>query len=213
MKIAKFFSVIFAVLGAVLMLGTVTLSLLSLNAPVRLAHVSESAVAQSEAFVEAIAGGDYTAAGNLMYGQPDLGVDREPADAAGVMIWDAFLDSICYEWKGGCYATDSGISRDAAITALDITGVTDSLPERAHTLLTQRVEAAEEMSELYDEENNFREELISDVLQEAVKQALGEDAQTVTYDVTFDLIYRDGQWWIVPNQALLQAISGGMTGR
>lgn len=99
------------------------------------------------------------------------------------------------------------------ITTLDISSVTGALTEHAHALLTARVEGAEEMTELYDEENNFREELVSEVLQEAVVQALAEDAQTVTYDVTLNLIYRDGQWWVVPDQALLDAISGGVARR
>ena len=39
-------------------------------------------------------------------------------------------------------------------------------------------------------------------------QALSEDAQTVTRDVTLGLIYQDGAWWVVPDQALLKIISG-----
>ena len=48
------------------------------------------------------------------------------------------------------------------------------------------------------------------MLSQAVVQALAEDGQLVTRDVTLNLICRDGQWWAVPDQALLQAISGGV---
>lgn len=210
MKIARFFAVIFGFLGTVLMLGSVVLCLVSLDEPVKLAETPAAAAACSEELMEAVAAGDYAAAANVIYGQPDLGVDREPADPAGVMIWDAFVDSISYEFKGPCYATDSGIARDAAITALDIPSVTEKLAQRAHALLTKRVETATDMAQLYDEENNFREDLVAEVLREAVVQALAEDGQLVTQDVTLNLIYRDGQWWAVPDQALLQAISGGV---
>ena len=85
--------------------------------------------------------------------------------------------------------------------------------EYAHALLTQRVETAEDMSELYDEENNFRQDLVDAIVLEAVDQAIRENGQTASFDVTLSLIQRDGQWWVVPDQALLQAISGGLTRR
>ena len=53
-------------------------------------------------------------------------------------------------------------------------------------------------------------DLVEEVLSQAVVQALAEDGQLVTRDVTLNLICRDGQWWAVPDQALLQAISGGV---
>ena len=210
MKIARFFAVLFGLIGTVLMLGAVVLCLVSLDEPVKLAETPAAAVACSEKLMEAVAAGDYTAAANVIYGQPDLGVDREPADVEGAMIWDAFVDSISYEFKGECYATDSGIARDAAITALDIPSVTENLAQRAHALLTKRVETATDMAQLYDEENNFREDLVDGVLSEAVEQALAEDSKLVTRNVTLNLIYRDGQWWVVPDQTLLQTISGGV---
>lgn len=210
MKIARFFAVIFGVIGTVLMVGTVALCLLSLDAPVGLAELPAAAAECSREVMEAVEAGDFSAASQQMYGQPDLGADREPADAMGALAWDAFVKSISYEFKGECYATDTGIARDASITALEIPSVTEKLHARASALLTQRVEAAEELSEIYDEENNFREDLIDQVLREALEQALEEDAESVTRDVTLGLIYRDGRWWVVPDQALLQAISGGM---
>lgn len=210
MKIARFFACIFGLLGTVLMVGSIGLCLMSLDAPVELKEVPAGAVECAETLMDAINAGDYVAASQVMYGQPDLGVDRKPAEEAGVMIWDAFIGSISYEFKGGCYATDSGIARDATITAMDIPSVTAALSQHAHALLTARVESAEDMAELYDEENNFREDLVADVLREAVVRALAENAELVTRDVTLNLICREGQWWVVPDQALLQAISGGV---
>lgn len=210
MKVAKFFAVIFGVIGAVIMVGSIGLCLLSLDAPVQVAEMPEAAVECSEELMEALEQGDFAAAGNVLYGQPDLGVERLPDEDSAMMVWTAFTGSISYEFKGDCYATDSGFARDAAITALDIPSVTASLSQRAHALLTARVESATDMAELYDENNDFREDLVEEVLSEALVQALAEDAETVTRDVTLNMICRDGQWWVVPDQALLQAISGGV---
>lgn len=210
MKVARFFAVIFGALGTVLMLGTTVLCLTSLDKSVELTEVPAAAQACAEELRDAVEAADFEAAAKVMYGQPDLGVDHTPEDARSAKVWSAFTDSLSCEFTGACYATESGIARDARVTALDIPSVTGNLNSRAHALLTERVNAATEMEELYDEENNFREDLVEQVLDEALDQALLEDAQTVTRDVTLNLIHRDGQWWVVPDQALLQALTGGV---
>ena len=210
MKAARFFAVIFGILGVVLMLGTTVLCLVSLDAPVSLTEVPKEAQVCAQELMEAIEAGDFSAAAGKLYGQPDLGAEGIPGDAAGQAVWTAFVDSISYEFTGSFYATESGIAQKASITALSIPSVTEKLSSRASALLSQRVNAATEMSELYDENNDFRADLVDQVLEEALRQALAEDAQTVTRDVTLNLTYRDGQWWVVPDAALLTAITGGV---
>lgn len=210
MKIARFFAGIFGTIGTILMVGAIGLCLLSLNTPARIQQMPREAVDCSEELMEAISRGDYEAAATLMYGQPDLGVHGKPADQAGEMIWTAFLGSISYEFKGPCYVLDAGLARDVAVTALDVPSVTEGIGRRAHEMLTEKVASATDMAELYDETNNFREELVNEVLSAAVVYALAEDAKTVTRDVTVKLICRDGQWWAVPDGELLQLLSGGI---
>ena len=210
MKIARIFSAFFAAVGAIVMLGSIVLCLVCLNAPVKLLQVPAQAEKCCEEMMDALATGDFAGASARMYGQPDLGVHVSPADEAGKLVWEAFADSISYEIIGECYALDSGIYVDASVTALEIPSVTENLTKRAHALLTARVEGAEDMNTLYDEENNFREELVQQVLREALEQCLREDARTVTRNVTLKMIQRDGAWWVVPDQALLQTISGGV---
>jgi len=210
MKIAKFFSWIFGLLGAVVMAGTIVLCLFSLNREPVMQEVPRGAKECVQEVMDAIASGDFTLASRYFYGEPDLGADRKPESEAGTMVWDAFVRSISYELKSDYYATESGIAVDVAVTAMDIPSVTEVLTRKAHELLTGRVESAADMAELYDENNEFREDLVAEVLSEAVVRALAEDAQPVTRDVTLNLIFRDGQWWVLPDSALLTAISGGV---
>ena len=203
MKTARFFACIFGILGTVLMAFSIGLCLLSLDKEAELKAVPAEAAACAETLMQAIDAGDYAAAAGVLYGQPDLGADREPANEAGVMIWDAFRDSISCEFAGEWYVTDAGIARDVVITSMDIASVT-------HAIMTAKVEAATDMAELYDENNGFREDLVEAVLSEAVVRAMAEDAETVTREVTLTLIQRDGRWWVVPEDGLLQAISGGL---
>lgn len=210
MKAARFFAVIFGIVGLVLMLGTMVLCFVSLGEPVQLKEVPQGAQICAQEMVAAINAGDFAAASAKMYGQPDLGGAGTPADAAGQAVWNAFVSSISCEFTGKCYATDSGIAWKASVTALDIPSVTEKLSSRASALLTQRVNAATEMYELYDENNDFRADLVQQVLDEALTLAIAEDGKTVTREVTLNMTCRDGQWWVVPDAALLQALSGGL---
>ena len=208
MKIARFFAVIFAVLGSLLLVGSMGLFLLSRNARVRVLEVPQGAVACTDAFGEALDSGDLAAAAQLMYGQPDLGVDGTPEDPETALVWEAFLDNMSFSFTGKCYAVENGFARDATVTVLDAASVTRKLPERTQTLVNQQIASAEKLEDIYDEEGRFYQELADQILNAALQQALTEDAQMIHRDVTVKLVKRDGSWWIVPDQALLQMISG-----
>lgn len=208
MKIARFFAVIFAVFGFLLLFGSIGLCLFSRNAPVRILELPQQAVTVSETFAQALNDGDLTAAAQYVYGQPDLGAEGTPADPETAAVWDAFLDSISFAYTGDCQAGESGLFRTASVTVLDIAAVTENLPECAQTLVNQKIASAESLTEIYDESGSFREELVTGILHQALEQSLTRDAKTVTREITVKLINRDGTWWIVPDQALLQALSG-----
>lgn len=208
MKVARFFAVIFAVFGVILLLGSIGLCLFSLNAPVRVLEMPQAVAECADSFSQKLNDADITGAGRLMYGQPDLGAEGVSADPEAALVWDAFLSSISFEFTGKVYATENGFARDAAITTLDIASVTQKLPERTQSLVNQRIAAAGALEEIYDEAGHFRPELTQEILREALDQALSQDAQTVIREVTVKLVKRDGAWWVVPDQTLLRALSG-----
>lgn len=208
MKIARFFAGIFACFGTVLLIGSMGFFLLNRNAPVKVLELPREAVSCCDAFATALNEGDLEAAAEVMYGQPDLGTVGMPADPETAAVWNAFLDSIVFEYTGSCQAADTGLFRTASVTTLEVASVTEKLPERVQSLMNQKIEAAGDLSEIYDAGNNFREELVTEVLQSALQQALSQDVRTVTREVTLKLVNRDGRWWVVPDQALLQALSG-----
>jgi len=210
MKIAKFFAALFALAGTVLMVGAVVLCLTSLDAPVQIREVPDAARACSETLMEAFAAGDYSAAESCLYGRPDLGVPSPPADPVTALVWEGFVGSISYEFRSGCYATDSGFARDLTVTTLDIPSVTDALNQRAQALLAQQVDSAAQPSDLYGENGQLREERISAILRQAAQEVLSDSPRTVSYETTLALVRRDGRWWAVPDQALLKAVSGGL---
>jgi len=210
MKIAKFFAVIFAVLGFVLMLGTAVVCFASMDGAVKVKKTPDGAVACADALVQALDEGNLSQAAKLMYGQPDFGAEGVPSDARSAMLWEKYQQDMACESASKLYLKDADFVRDITLTVLDTASIIDAVPARAKVLLEQKVAQAQDMAELYDAENNFRADLVDRVMQQALEQAIQENAQYITCQATVKFICRDGQWWAVPDTALLNALSGGM---
>lgn len=117
-----------------------------------------------------------------------------PEDELGKLYWDAFVGSISYELVGECYATDTGAAQKIRITYLDLSASAESVPQRASTLLEQRVAEAATVEEIYDESLNYRAELVEEA-------ALEEHAKTLVVELAVEFIQEGDRWLIVPGGA------------
>lgn len=212
MKRINMIAAAFGAAGLALAVCAVVLSLRVLHAPPVLVSVPEDARVATADLMYALSQGRFEDAEEYLYGQPELGMDRPAADDVGQLIWDAFVKSVDYEFSGDFYATDSGLARDVTITTLELGSVTGTLKERSEVLLEKRVQSAENVSDVYDENNEYREDFVMTVLFDAAYQSLEEDAKFITRDVTLNLVFHQGKWCIRPSQDLIAAISGGTAG-
>ena len=210
MKISKFFSALFGLIGILAAISAIWLSFYAVDAEPALIAMPESAVEQVESMMDSFCAGDYAAASGYLYGAPDLGVDREASDAVGVMIWEAFQESMTYELVGEAYATDTGLAQDILVTTLDISAVTAYLTAHTQENLEHQALAAEDYDTIFDENDEYREEFIQQVLAETTAQALENTDAQVTTAVTLNLVWSGDRWWVVSNDALLNAVSGGV---
>ena len=210
MKISKIIAALFGVASVCAAALCVHLAFENRNAIPVLVEQPESAREQVEIMMEAVSRNDYAAASEVIQGNPVFGADRAPADAVSGLIWDAFVESVSYELVGDLYATDSGVAQNIKVTTLDMGSVTANLKERSEELLEQRVADAEDPDEVYDENNEYREDFVMQVLYDAAVEALKADAKMMEHEVTINMIYENGAWLIVPDSSLLNAISGGV---
>ena len=210
MKVSKIIAALFGVAGVCAAALCVHLAFENRNAIPVLVEQPESAREQVEIMMEAVSRNDYAAASEVIQGNPVFGADRAPADAVSGLIWDAFVESVSYELVGDLYATDSGVAQNIKVITLDMGSVTANLKERSEELLEQRVADAEDPDEVYDENNEYREDFVMQVLYDAAVEALKADAKMMEHEVTINMIYENGAWLIVPDSSLLNAISGGV---
>lgn len=210
MKISKFFSGLFALVGICVALSALWLSVHAMDAVPAIIEAPESALEQVESMMARFCDGDYTGASAYLYGKPSLGVDREAEDEVGALIWQAFAQSMSYELVGECYATNEGLAQNIQVTTLDVTAVTDYIEEHARVNIENRARAAEDYDTVFDENDEYREEFIQEVLRDTTQQALDQVDTQVTTEVALHLVWSDGQWWVVSNDSLVKAISGGI---
>lgn len=210
MKISKFFSGLFGLAGICVAISALWLSAYAMDAEPAMVETPEAALEQVEHLMDSFCAGDYVAASNYLYGTPDLGVDREAADEVGVLIWEAFEQSMTWEMTGECYATNSGLTQDVRITTLDISAVTDYIEENARTRIEQAALAAEDYDEVFDENDAYRESFIADILRQVTQDGIAAADQQLTTDVTLHLVWSENRWWVVSNDSLIRAVSGGI---
>lgn len=208
MKIYKILAAFFALLALAGAAAGVAISLKYRNAEPVLAEAPEEARSRAVALMDAVCAGDYEQISAQLYGQPELGLDREAADQVGKLFWQALMESRSYTIVRECYATDDGIAMDVVLVGLDMDSVTGNLRSRAQVLLEQRVSQAADTSEIYVDGGEYREDFVMAVLEDAARDALREDAAMTQWELTLRFVYDEGRWWIRPDGEVLDAISG-----
>ncbi len=211
MKRTKAFSVFFAVLGILLAVSAAGAVFLLSDAQPILLGASGTAAKTAASLMDALCDGDYDAAEQLLYGQPDLGLDRAPAEPVGQLLWDAYRDSLTYTLDGECYASENGLKQNVKITALDLTAVTAEIGARLPDLLESRSRSMED-SQVYDVNREYREAFVNDVLLDTAEAALKDASATREYSLVLTLIHQEGNWRVVADEPLLTVISGGVSG-
>lgn len=200
---------IFGVLAVVLAVSALLICLTQRNAAPKLFGKAEGAEKCARGMMECISRGDYAGASAYLYGTPSLGIGDQRETPAAECVWDAFVSSMECRSRGSCYATDAGVAMDFTVSGLDIPSLTQELKQRSAAVLEARVEAAENMSQVYDSNQQYREDFIQSVLEEAAREAVAA-VSPVENAVTVQLVYEGNQWWVVPDSALMTAISGGI---
>ena len=209
MRNNKASSWIFGALATALAVSALLICLTQRNAAPKLFGKAEGAEKCARGMMECISRGDYAGASAYLYGTPSLGIGDQRETPAAECVWDAFVSSMECRSRGSCYATDAGVAMDFTVSGLDIPSLTQELKQRSAAVLEARVEAAENMSQVYDSNQQYREDFIQSVLEEAAREAVAA-VSPVENAVTVQLVYEGNQWWVVPDSALMTAISGGI---
>lgn len=204
MKLSKIVSALFAFLGMVLLAGGIFLSFANRNAGAPGRAVPQEAKDCATAFLTALNGHDLESARTYLYGNPDLGLSQTSEDPQTAKVWEAFRSSFAVSDIAPFQVSQSEIRLDFTLTTLELKALVN-LPSLARIIL----DGKEDQDSLYDENGTLKPQEKTAIMEEALEKTLAE-AGSVNRTCTISLVEAEGRWWVLPNENLLSALSGGM---
>lgn len=199
-------------LGALMLVLSAVLAFSNRNAPARLLTTPTQAENHTQQVMDAMVQGELSNLGTLLYGQPQLDDAPEFENPVVSVLWNGYWESLSYTFQGGCYACDTGLRRDVAVTALDICALLPQVEAQYQALLPQRAAQAEAET-AFHADGGYREDFVLSVLEEAAREAMAQQQPQKSWNLTLNLLFRDDRWWVQADAALMELLSGGMTGK
>lgn len=139
--------------------------------------------------LECARSGDFEALGKMLYGAPRLGTPCGEGSGAEDLLWNAYLQSICYSFPGTYTQSEEVLELDVQITCLDLAAVLNRM-DALELICTDSREA---------------------VLYDAAARILAEDPPSMGRDVKLQLLRAEGNWQVVPTVPLQLLLSGFVT--
>lgn len=165
--------------------------------------------AAAQQFLERALGGDTSGAEAMLYGGSSLGLDGEPEDAVGRLLYDALQESFSFEQLGEVSVNGTDASAEFIVTYLDLPAITAQQKPLTEARLAQYVEQAQRAEDVLNEDGSYREDVAMAALEEVTEKLLENAGDCyVQAQLCIKLVYSDDQWMIVADDALFRILSG-----
>lgn len=208
----KHLSRVLTALGLALVIFTGILAFSARSFPVALLSEPRDAEQTVQALADALNQGSLSQASLVLYGQPALEEQPEFDNPFLATVWQQYLGSLNCRMDGACVASNSGLYQNITIEALDIQAALPEVERRYQALLPLRSESGA-AGTVYNDDGSYQESFVLSVLDEAAREILSQDCTTTSRNVTLTLVYRENRWWILPQEGLMDILSGGFAGK
>lgn len=208
MTVRKISSTVLSILGFLAVIAGIIAVFWGLQAEPVILREPERARQCAEGFLNAINNGNLTEAAGYLPDPSALGEVPENADPVSTLIWDTYRSQMDTRATSELYTTTDGLCMDMELTTLDVDNAVERIGSLAVKRMQECVAFASDMSELYDDDGQYRPELVDDVLQRAALETLMSSLPTKTTSITLHLVQSGEVWRVIPDQALINALSG-----
>lgn len=165
--------------------------------------------AEAAAFLNTLCSGDYAAASACVLG--GLPAENAPTEEDAAKLYAAVRESWAWESAGETIVSGTNAVKNIRFSYLDVNSLTAGMNADVNTLLAQYVEAAGKASEVYNDDNSYREEVVLRAWNEALDARIAEAADhIVTVPMELELTYADSAWQVIGSDTLLRAMAGGL---
>ena len=210
MKSNRIFSVLSLLLAVPAAAAALYMGMTADSRPAKLLWSEPGARAAASALVETLSTGDFQKGCDFLYGTTQLILPEGEGQDASALLWNHYCENLTGGLVGEPYLSPRGYCQDAVFYVPDLDGLTRRMKELAPELVTRRIVEARELSDVYDADYSFRQDLISEVLVEAARSAIAQEPERTVCQVQLRLVYEKDRWLIQPDQALLDILAGNM---
>ena len=210
MKSNRFFSVLSLLLAVPAAAAALYMGMTADSRPAKLLWSEPGARAAASALVETLSTGDFQKGCDFLYGTTQLILPEGEGQDASALLWNHYCENLTGGLVGEPYLSPRGYCQDAGLYEPDLDTLTRRMKELAPELVTRRIVEARELSDVYDADFSFRQDLISEVLTEAARSAIAQEPERKVCQVQLRLVYEKDRWLIQPDQALLDILAGKM---
>ena len=170
---------------------------------------SDSPEHKADHFFRSVVTGNYEEALADLSQPRQLLPEPASADETDLLYYKALKHSFSYKLKGDAQTDKTHATQTVSFTYLDLKQLPAPISEQVMTELAEIVDKRKK-AEVYDENENYRTEVLEEVYSDSVQEILShaKDYYTTT-DLTLSLNYSDGQWYIEPEDPIFLAFAGG----
>ncbi len=160
----------------------------------------------TDAFFSSIIEGSYEEAYRYLDNYNDLGLGclREEYPE----YYDTLTSGYEYNISEECFIDGLNATQRVVFYSYDFNNLDECISENIETILAKKVETLP-ADELYEDDGEYKSELIDEVYDEALEKALKEDCGKIEYDIDIALKYTGDDWKIIVDDVFLNALSGG----
>lgn len=162
----------------------------------------------ANAFFGALEEGDYS--GASAYCSPALPAENYPEEEDEALVYAALRSSWHWTPSANAVRKRNHATITGQLRVLDLAALSEGLNEDVNAALAERVSNARLGSEIYNEDGSYRDEAVTEVWLSVLSKRLETpESYYHTTELTVELVYRNGQWFVQTDEALMRALSGG----
>ena len=203
------FRKIFAAVAAVLLCGALFLCVLSAEKGTLYFKPTEEPQVCAERFLNLVSEGRLEEAASMQSADEALFLSPGELGSAEELLLSGLQESYSCTITGVETLDGTHASVPASMEYLDFSKISPDLSEYVNTRMAEMVDTHRK-SEIYDENDNYREDVLHKVYDEAMNEVLkNPDRYISKSSFSLEMDYTDGEWKISPNQNLKLALAGG----
>ena len=162
------------------------------------------------AFFTALKAQDWEAASECVSDSSSFSPGTELSDDYSRRFWQAQRGSWEFEITGDFVAEGRDLTRTVKVTSLQFKNAEAFIRDSVQSGLAASVEAAVLKSEVYDENGDYREDLVRGYLDKAVAEYLRRPSEEAAVcEVKVRMSHGEDGWKIDPDKSLVEALTGG----